>query len=93
MMSKVMKNSRAKTETKAKAMRFNGNKNCLFVVQAPEYKSYILNLENNNRWACASKSSVKRWDAVTTFKPPPELSIESGRICKVEKLDPNSAEF
>lgn len=93
LMSKVARRARATKTTKARALAFNGNAHCLFVVQAPDYKAYILNLQNDTRWACASKQTTKRWDAVTSFRPPPELSIESGRICKVEKLDPNSAEY
>jgi CRISPR/Cas system CMR-associated protein Cmr3 (group 5 of RAMP superfamily) len=37
--------------------------------------------------------TIKRWDYVQTFRPPPSLSIENGRIYKIEKLNQNSPDY
>lgn len=92
LMSATYSKSKRQAETKAKAMRFAG-KECLFVVENRNLNTYIMALDNGRKWKCASKVTTKRWDAVSAFKPPPELSIEKGRIVKVETLDPGSAEF
>jgi hypothetical protein len=88
-----MRKCKNKHETKAKALKFNGNDNCLFIVEQTTLNSYIMNLENAHKWFCESQQTLKRWDAVTTFKPPPELSIENGNIFKIEKLDETSPEY
>lgn len=92
MMSNVMTKCKNKQETKAKAMRYGGA-DCLFIVENRTFASYILSLKDGKKWDCNNKETVKRWDAVTTFKPPPELSIESGNIVKVIELNVNSEEY
>ncbi len=40
-----------------------------------------------------NKEKTTRWDFLSTFKPPENLSIETGRIFQVEKLSENSPDF
>lgn len=36
---------------------------------------------------------VMKWDFIGTFKPPAELSIENGKIFKVEKIFPGCPDY
>lgn len=38
----------------------------------------------------AKKESIKKWDFVSTFKPPALLSIEKGKIFKIDKISANT---
>ena len=40
-----------------------------------------------------NKEKTTRWDFLSTFKPPEDLSIENGNICRVEKLSENSPDY
>ena len=45
------------------------------------------------RLALTKKETIKRWDYISTFKPPANLSIENGRIFKVDKLNEGAHEY
>ena len=40
-----------------------------------------------------SKVTTTKWDFLSTFKPPENLSIESGNIFHIEKLNESSPDF
>jgi hypothetical protein len=48
-------------------------------------------LTDNSRLFPIRKSKVNRWDFVRAFKPPEYLSIENGRIFKLEVMQPNGS--
>mmetsp|Transcript_19316 Transcript_19316/g.18461 ORF Transcript_19316/g.18461 Transcript_19316/m.18461 type:complete len:84 (-) Transcript_19316:571-822(-) len=54
---------------------------------------YLLNADNYHKLQLKKKETIKRWDYLQSFKPPRELSVESGTICKVQRLATSSQEY
>ena len=53
----------------------------------------MINLNEMKRIALKRKESVVRWDFLSSFKPPPHLSLESGNIFEAKQIYPGSADY
>ncbi len=72
---------------------FNGG-NHIFCAEFQKYQSpFLINLANMQVLPVAKKETIKKWDFVSTFKPSAHLSIENGKIFKIEKVTTNSQEY
>lgn len=55
--------------------------------------SFLLNLKDLKKIHLQQKEVIRRWDYLTTFRPPEHLSIESGQIYEKIQIQPGSPEY
>ena len=81
----------------AKAVVFNREQHVLYF----DYKKkngqrpYLISMDDPSHPKVTLKVKEKctRWDFLSTFKPPQDLSIESGQIFKIERLLESSPDY
>jgi hypothetical protein len=56
-------------------------------------KTFIVDLESMTKLQVKKKESVRRWDFLSTLKPPEYLSIENGTIYSTVVLKPGSPDY
>ena len=56
-------------------------------------KTYLVSLDEMRKLPLKRKETVRRWDFLSTLKPPENLSIESGKIWSTVTLAPGSPDY
>ena len=81
----------------AKAVKFNHQEHVLYfdVQRMNGSRPFMLNMAQRDAPQIELKlrEKITRWDFLSTFKPPEDLSIESGNIYRTEKLAENSPDY
>lgn len=81
----------------AKAIKFNNQEHVLYfdVQRRNGSRPFMLNMAQRDAPQIELKlrEKITRWDFLSTFKPPENLSIESGQIYRTERLAENSPDY
>jgi hypothetical protein len=93
-MTKAFDESKASKDSVSKFISIQDKDDHLFCIEYNKQpKTYIINIKEMKKLGVKRSEEVRRWDFLKTFKPPENLSIESGQIWSTEVLNPGSIEY